>query len=62
MTHRFAIPTQDTTVIANICRQAVEQIFRKGVSFYRCGVGLIDLCDKAMFQQDFSRSLLIILI
>ncbi|MBN3561293.1 Y-family DNA polymerase [Amphritea spongicola] len=53
ITHRFAIPTQDTTVIANICRQAVEQIFRKGVSFYRCGVGLIDLCDKAMFQQDF---------
>ncbi|WP_271270237.1 Y-family DNA polymerase [Aliamphritea hakodatensis] len=52
ITHRFAVPTQDTTVIANACRQAVQAIYRPGVPFYRCGVGLIDLSEKAAFQHD----------
>ena len=30
----------------------IEQIFRKGVRFYRCGVGLVDLSDKASYQYD----------
>lgn len=58
ITHRFAVPTQDTTVVASACRQAVQAIFRSGVPFYRCGVGLIDLSDKNTYQPDlFSSSL-----
>jgi DNA polymerase V len=50
--HHFIIPTADPRLIMAACTEAVESLFRKGVRFYRCGVGLLDLCDANSYQHD----------
>ena len=56
--HQFLVPTSDTRVITSACRQALKQIYRQGINFYRCGVGLIDLRDSTKYQHDlFSPSM-----
>ncbi len=32
--------------------RVLDAIFKKGIRFYRCGVGLLDLCDANNFQLD----------
>ncbi len=50
--HHFAVPTSDSRLIMAACSQAVEVIYKKGVQFYRCGIGLLDLCDADNYQHD----------
>lgn len=50
--HTFSIATDDSRLIASACSEAAAKIFRSGVAFYRCGVGLNDLLDGANFQSD----------
>lgn len=48
----LAVPTQDDRVLARAARQVLGQIYRPGVAFYKCGVGLLDICDACQYQQD----------
>lgn len=50
--HRFAAPTSDSMVMANAIADVINQIYRKGVRFYRCGIGLVDLVSIKNFQED----------
>ena len=50
--HRFTVPTADSRLIMAACTQAVETIFKEGIRFYRCGVGLLDLSDASSYQLD----------
>lgn len=52
LTHTFPAYTSDTQIIANSASRLVDLIYKDGVSFYRCGVGLLDLTDKIHQQQD----------
>ena len=52
MLHEFPAPTSDTGIIAHAVSMLVDSIFRKGVRFYKCGVGLIELVDAHHYQQD----------
>lgn len=52
VTHQFLTPTSDTSVIANTVSGLVENLYRQGVHFYKCGVGLIELVDAAQYQAD----------
>ncbi|MGB1238440.1 MAG: Y-family DNA polymerase [Pseudomonadales bacterium] len=54
--HRFITPTQDTLRIANACRTVLERIYRPGIQFYRCGIGLMDICPQHHYQQDLFRT------
>ncbi|MEH6445730.1 MAG: Y-family DNA polymerase [Oceanospirillaceae bacterium] len=55
--HHFSIPTADSRVIMAACTEAVDAIFKKGIRFYRCGIGLLDLSDATSYQHDlFSQS------
>ncbi len=51
-THTFSAYTSDTTVIARIASKLVDQIYREGIYFYKCGVGLMDIANKSQYQQD----------
>lgn len=50
--HEFPAPTSDTCIIAHAVSALVDSVFRRGVKFYKCGVGLIELVDAAHYQQD----------
>lgn len=50
--HHFSTPTADSRLIMAACSEAVDKIYKEGVRFYRCGVGLLDLADTANYQPD----------
>lgn len=50
--HAFPVPTSDSCLIMSACSQAMTTIYRRGVRFYRCGVGLMDLSDQSRYQYD----------
>ncbi len=50
--HRFEVPTSDTLVIARAVSLMIDQLYRAGVRFYKCGVGLVELVDAAGYQTD----------
>lgn len=50
--HRFSTPTSDTRVIARAVSQMMPRLYRAGVNFYKCGVGLIELVDAKRYQPD----------
>jgi DNA polymerase V len=50
--HTFPTPTSDTSIIAHAVSTLVDSVYRKGVKFYKCGVGLVELVDAAHYQQD----------
>ena len=50
--HRFAVPTNDTRNIINVTQAAIPKLFKQGVRYYRCGVGLMDLHREQLFQFD----------
>jgi DNA polymerase V len=55
--HHFSVPTSDSRVIMAACSEAVDTIFKKGIKFYRCGIGLLDISDATNVQHDlFSQS------
>jgi len=54
--HRFVkLPqlTNDTRLIARACADAVESIYREGIRYKKCGIGLLDLCTRKFEQRDF---------
>jgi len=50
--HVFCTPTNDTSKIAAVCTASLNALFKQGIGFYRCGVGLVDLVDEHQYQQD----------
>ncbi|MCW8092971.1 Y-family DNA polymerase [Alteromonas sp. ASW11-130] len=54
----FARPTADTRLIIAAAHDALHTIYKPGVNFYKCGVGLLDLVDETHIQEDlFSSSM-----
>jgi DNA polymerase V len=50
--HRFAVPTNDTRNIIKVIGLAMSQLYKPNVRYYKCGVGLMDLHNEALFQYD----------
>jgi len=50
--YQFTAATSDTGIIANAASTLIDTIFREGVRFYQCGIGLIELVDSNHHQQD----------
>jgi DNA polymerase V len=50
--HRFTVPTNDTRNIVSIAHASIPALFKTGVRYYRCGVGLVDLHKEELFQYD----------
>lgn len=48
----FAQPTSDTTVIIKAARRGIQQLFRKGFKYQKCGIMLLDLIDDTQTQAD----------
>lgn len=49
---RFVVPSNDSRYICKAAAEAAERIYRPGVAFYRCGVGLLELIDESSYQFD----------
>lgn len=49
---RFTVPTNDTRNIIGATQAAIPKLFKHGVRYYRCGVGLMDLHREQLFQFD----------
>jgi DNA polymerase V len=50
--HRFTVPTNDTRNILRATQAAIPKLFKEGVRYYRCGIGLVDLHREEVFQFD----------
>jgi DNA polymerase V len=50
--HRFAVPTNDTCNIIKVIENAMSQLYKPDVRYYKCGVGLMDLHNETLFQYD----------
>ena len=50
--HHFAVPTNDTRNIIKVVGDAMPQLYKPNVRYYRCGVGLMGLHNEALFQYD----------
>jgi len=48
----FILATENTCEMANAVNQVIDSIYKAGVSFYRCGVGAIELNSKIFIQPD----------
>ncbi|MCW8107445.1 Y-family DNA polymerase [Alteromonas ponticola] len=49
---QFEWATADTSVVLTAAHKAVETIYKAGVNFYKCGVGLLDLAEEVNQQKD----------
>ena len=52
----FVMATDNTCEMAHAVNRAIDSIYSAGVSFYRCGVGAIELNSKAFMQPDLFMS------
>jgi len=50
--HHFDTPTCDSRLFLSACTSALSALYKEGVRFYRCGVGLLDISDKSNVQYD----------
>ncbi|ANZ13254.1 TPA: Y-family DNA polymerase [Vibrio parahaemolyticus] len=50
--HRFCFPTSDVTEIARVASELAEQLYLEGVSFYKVGIGMLELTDGRYEQPD----------
>ncbi|NDW15545.1 DUF4113 domain-containing protein [Alteromonas genovensis] len=50
--HQFAIPTMDTRIVTNAIPAVIDKIYKPGICFYRCGVGLVEILSAANYQAD----------
>lgn len=48
----FAVPTQDTRVITAATEQALSNLYKPNIRFYKCGVGLLDIQNADNYQAD----------
>lgn len=49
---QFPVPTCDTRIITKATETALQTLYKEGIRFYKCGVGLIDLQPAANYQED----------
>ncbi|MFW1678544.1 Y-family DNA polymerase [Pontibacter sp. JAM-7] len=52
LVHSFPTYTSDSTIIATVANQLLNHIYSSGINFYKCGVGLLNLCPKEQHQLD----------
>ncbi|WP_417500225.1 Y-family DNA polymerase [Methylophaga sp.] len=52
LVHSFPSYTSDSSVIATAATQLLDLIYRPGIKFYKCGVGLLNLCPEEAYQPD----------
>lgn len=52
MTVKLPYPTNDTRMIAQYARKAIETMYREGHYYMKGGVGLLDVQDRAFYQYD----------
>ena len=52
LVHSFPSYTADSTVIAEAASQLTQHMFKRGIRYYKCGVGLMNLSDRAHYQPD----------
>ena len=52
----FTIPTADTRLILAAISSAMGRLYRPGIRYYRCGVGLLDISASNMQQFDLFQS------
>ena len=45
-------PTNDTRVITDTVRQLGQQLFQKGYTYLKAGVGLVEMMDEKYYQAD----------
>ncbi len=50
--HEFAVPTADTGIMAGVASKLANQVFHKGIRYYKCGVGLLDITEATPQQTD----------
>ncbi|MFT6899318.1 MAG: DNA polymerase V [Paraglaciecola sp.] len=50
--HHFTVPTSDTRNIVKVTQDAMSQLFKNGIRYYRCGIGLMDLRSEQLYQFD----------
>jgi len=50
--NHFTVPTNDTRNIIKVIGNAMSQLYKPNVRYYRCGVGLMGLHNEALFQYD----------
>jgi DNA polymerase V len=50
--HKFTVPTNDTRNIIKVIQAAMPKLFKTGIRYYKCGVGLVDLHREQLFQFD----------
>ena len=48
----FAVPTSDTRIITGATESALSALYKTGVRYYKCGLGVIDLQPATHFQGD----------
>lgn len=49
---QFAAPTNDTRQLLKASHTLIDKIYKPNYSYYKAGVGLIELCAAKNFQQD----------
>lgn len=52
VTVQLPYPTDDTRILVQYARHAVEKLFKPGYAFSKSGVGLIEIGDKKFYQND----------
>ena len=50
--HRFTTATNDSRNIVRVTEEAMAHLFKAGVRYYKCGVGLMDLHNESLYQHD----------
>ncbi len=48
----FPSPTNDTRLMTSAACSNIDEVFRQGVQFYKCGVGAIELIETTQYQHD----------
>ena len=49
---RLPYPSSDSALIIHHARAAMQQLYRPGAFFIKCGIGLLDIRDRSFYQYD----------
>lgn len=50
--YQFEFPTNDTVELTKACSLVAEKLYRPDISYYKIGVGLLNLCPQQNLQKD----------
>ena len=53
LSFEFELPTSDTRIIVSKAKEIMKSIYRKGFSFHKCGIILLDLVSENYKQSHF---------